>query len=57
MSPQGFGLSEVVRQVEPRSGWMVHVPETQREANMNSLIWLVGAVVIVLAILSLLGLH
>ena len=35
----------------PTQGWSV------REAGMNSIIYLVGLVVVVVAVLSLLGLH
>ena len=35
----------------------VHLPAIEARPEVNSLIWLVGAIVIVLAILSLLGLR
>ena len=45
------------RALEPRRPSAVHLPVIEASPEVNSLIWLVGAIVIVLAILSLLGLR
>jgi hypothetical protein len=47
----------IVRRLEPPRPSVVHPPDIEARPEVNSLIWLVGAVVIVLAILSLVGLR